>query len=58
MRSMHFYDLVGETVWGATARILTGFLAHVTGNDGPGDWSEPPYTGPLMGAPEGPAGLG
>jgi 8-oxo-dGTP pyrophosphatase MutT (NUDIX family) len=56
MRSMHFYDLVGETVWGATARILTGFLAHVTGSDGPGDWSEPPYTGPLMGAPEGPPG--
>jgi len=29
-RSMAFYDLPGETVWGATARILTGFLAHLT----------------------------
>jgi 8-oxo-dGTP pyrophosphatase MutT (NUDIX family) len=56
MRSMHFYDLVGETVWGATARILTGFLAHVTGHDGPGDWSDPPYFGPLIEAPERPAG--
>jgi len=55
-RSMHFYDLVGETVWGATARILTGFLAHVTGHDGPGDWSDPPYMGPLIEASEGPAG--
>jgi 8-oxo-dGTP pyrophosphatase MutT (NUDIX family) len=26
---VHFYELTGETVWGATARILTGFLAHV-----------------------------
>lgn len=41
-RSMQFYELEGETVWGASARILTGFLAHLTGTDGPGDWSEPP----------------
>jgi 8-oxo-dGTP pyrophosphatase MutT (NUDIX family) len=27
---VHFYDLPGETVWGATARILTGLLAHLT----------------------------
>ena len=27
--SIHFYELAGETVWGATARILTGFLAHL-----------------------------
>jgi 8-oxo-dGTP pyrophosphatase MutT (NUDIX family) len=26
---VHFYELTGETVWGATARILTGFLAHI-----------------------------
>jgi 8-oxo-dGTP pyrophosphatase MutT (NUDIX family) len=26
---VHFYELTDETVWGATARILTGFLAHV-----------------------------
>jgi 8-oxo-dGTP pyrophosphatase MutT (NUDIX family) len=41
-RSMQFYELDGETVWGASARILTGFLAHLTGTSGPGDWSEPP----------------
>jgi len=26
---VHFYELVGETVWGATARILTSFLTHL-----------------------------
>jgi 8-oxo-dGTP pyrophosphatase MutT (NUDIX family) len=26
---VHFYDLEDETVWGATARILTSFLAHL-----------------------------
>jgi 8-oxo-dGTP pyrophosphatase MutT (NUDIX family) len=26
---VHFYELEDETVWGATARILTGFLAHL-----------------------------
>ena len=30
-RSMYFYELEDETVWGATARILTGLLAHLTG---------------------------
>jgi 8-oxo-dGTP pyrophosphatase MutT (NUDIX family) len=29
-RSIAFFDLPGETVWGATARILTGFLEHLT----------------------------
>ena len=29
-RAIHFFELAGETVWGATARILTGFLAHLT----------------------------
>jgi hypothetical protein len=29
---VHFFELDDETVWGATARILTSFLAHlVTG---------------------------
>ena len=28
-RPIHFFELAGETVWGATARILTGFLAHL-----------------------------
>jgi 8-oxo-dGTP pyrophosphatase MutT (NUDIX family) len=27
--SIHFYDLDDETIWGATARILTSFLAHL-----------------------------
>ena len=26
---VHFYDVDDETVWGATARILTGFLGHL-----------------------------
>jgi 8-oxo-dGTP pyrophosphatase MutT (NUDIX family) len=26
---VHFYELTDETVWGATARILTSFLAHL-----------------------------
>ena len=26
---VHFYELSDETVWGATARILTSFLAHL-----------------------------
>jgi 8-oxo-dGTP pyrophosphatase MutT (NUDIX family) len=34
-RSMVFYELPGETVWGATARILTHFLAVVTGTPSP-----------------------
>jgi 8-oxo-dGTP pyrophosphatase MutT (NUDIX family) len=29
-RPMAFYDLPGETVWGATARILTGLLSFLT----------------------------
>lgn len=34
--AVDFYELPGETVWGATARILTGFLAHlVEGRGGP-----------------------
>lgn len=29
-RAIHFFELDGETVWGATARILAVFLAHLT----------------------------
>ena len=29
--AVHFYELPGETVWGATARILTNLLRHLTG---------------------------
>jgi 8-oxo-dGTP pyrophosphatase MutT (NUDIX family) len=28
-RAIHFFELEGETVWGATARVLTGFLTHL-----------------------------
>ncbi|HEY7107654.1 MAG TPA: CoA pyrophosphatase [Acidimicrobiia bacterium] len=28
-RGVHFFELEDETVWGATARILVGFLAHL-----------------------------
>lgn len=28
-RAIHFFELAGETVWGATARVLVGFLAHL-----------------------------
>jgi 8-oxo-dGTP pyrophosphatase MutT (NUDIX family) len=31
-RAIHFFELHGETVWGATARILAGFLAHLMGH--------------------------
>ena len=30
-RSLHFFELVGDTVWGATARILYQLLGLVTG---------------------------
>ncbi len=29
-RSIYFYELPGETIWGATARILTALLTHLT----------------------------
>ena len=28
-RAIHYFELPGETVWGATARILAGFLEHL-----------------------------
>ena len=31
-RSIYFYELPGETIWGATARILTALLTHLTAN--------------------------
>jgi len=39
-RAMQFYELDDETVWGATARILTGFLAQVLDVDVTGDWGD------------------
>ena len=29
-RAIHFFELPGETVWGATAHILAAFLEHLT----------------------------
>jgi 8-oxo-dGTP pyrophosphatase MutT (NUDIX family) len=29
-RPVHFFELPGETIWGATARILVAFLDHLT----------------------------
>ena len=34
---VHFYELEDETVWGATARILTSFLAHLIADRAPGE---------------------
>jgi hypothetical protein len=28
--AIHFFELPDETVWGATARILAGFLEHLS----------------------------
>jgi 8-oxo-dGTP pyrophosphatase MutT (NUDIX family) len=39
-RAMQFYDLAQETIWGATARILTAFLARIVGVDVTGDWGD------------------
>jgi 8-oxo-dGTP pyrophosphatase MutT (NUDIX family) len=39
-RSMPFYDLEGETIWGATARVLTGFLGRILGVEASGNWEE------------------
>lgn len=34
-RAVYFFELPGETVWGATARILTGLLTALTGVPAP-----------------------
>ena len=39
-RAMQFYELADETIWGATARILTGFLARIVDVDVTGDWGD------------------
>lgn len=35
-RPIHFFDLYGDTVWGATGRMLVNLLAILTGVDHPG----------------------
>jgi hypothetical protein len=37
---MQFYELADETIWGATARILTGFLARIVDVAVTGDWGD------------------
>ncbi|MFI5053209.1 MAG: NUDIX hydrolase [Acidimicrobiia bacterium] len=37
-RAVAFFELDDETVWGATARILTGFLARVVGVSASAEW--------------------
>jgi len=39
-RAMQFYELADETIWGATARILTGFLARLLSVEVTGDWGD------------------
>jgi 8-oxo-dGTP pyrophosphatase MutT (NUDIX family) len=39
-RAMQFYVLDDETIWGATARILTGFLARILAVEVTGDWGD------------------
>jgi 8-oxo-dGTP pyrophosphatase MutT (NUDIX family) len=34
-RTMHFFELVGDTIWGATARMLAQLLTVVTGRTPP-----------------------
>jgi 8-oxo-dGTP pyrophosphatase MutT (NUDIX family) len=33
---VHFFDLADETIWGATGRILYGFLSYLVGDHEPG----------------------
>jgi 8-oxo-dGTP pyrophosphatase MutT (NUDIX family) len=48
-RPVYFFELVGDTVWGATAAMLRQLLARLTGTD-PGD---PVDLDPARGAPPG-----
>lgn len=40
-RSVHFFELVGDTLWGATAAMLRQLLGIVTGTLGRGDMGHP-----------------
>ena len=37
-RPVLFFEVAGETMWGASARLLANFLAHVTAVPAPADW--------------------
>lgn len=40
-RAIYFFDIPGDTIWGATAAMLRNFLAIVTGTFDPSDRPEP-----------------
>ena len=40
-RPIYFFELVGDTVWGATAALLRQLLGMVTGTLGRGDLDHP-----------------
>jgi len=44
-RAIHFFELAGETVWGATARILVGLLGHLTRPIPPSETGFPGHPG-------------
>lgn len=45
-RSMYIYELDGDTVWGATARMLTELLDRILGGEGLGPDPAEGYRGP------------
>lgn len=48
-RSLYFFEIVGDTIWGATAAMLRNLLAIVTGTFDAAD-RQPPWTFPRPGA--------
>ncbi len=40
-RAIYFFDIVGDTIWGATAAMLRNLLSIVTGTFDPGDRQSP-----------------
>lgn len=58
-RPVYFFDLVGDTVWGATAALLRQLLARLTGTDPGGPTDLDPARGiDMVHYPLGPDGLG
>jgi 8-oxo-dGTP pyrophosphatase MutT (NUDIX family) len=58
-RPVYFFDLVGDTVWGATAALLRQLLARLTGTDPGGPTDLDPARGvEMVHFPLGPDGLG
>ncbi|MGB3411255.1 MAG: CoA pyrophosphatase [Microthrixaceae bacterium] len=58
-RPVYFFDLFGDTVWGATAALLRQLLAILTGTDPGGDYDLDPARGTEMIEFElGPDGMG